>query len=264
LIVLGGTWSFYPETFQLWFIKRIFDAFLQLKKDETSKVFPNDAFGYWKITVERPLRLKAELTDGRMRTFRKACADAGEPDLLRAVEAVSEARGSGPHMDFNMFAAEVGDAASALGLRMTAKRQKLLMLALGEKDSSAEPVIRKTSKRKVGADAKHDSLYGSYHTTCDGKDAVVEYEPDTELRDTEQVPFLEDGGIEAFFHREVLPHAHDTWIDASKTAIGYEISFTRHFYKPQPLRTLDEIETDIRALEKETEGLLEDVLVGGQ
>ncbi|WP_306120451.1 MULTISPECIES: class I SAM-dependent DNA methyltransferase [unclassified Roseitalea] len=244
-------------------IKRISDAFLQLKEDETSKIFPNDAFGYWKITVERPLRLKAELTDGRLRTFRKACAEAGDRDLLDAVEAVAEARGPGPHMDFNVFLAEVEEAASALGLRMTAKRQKLLMSALGEKDPSAEPVIRKTSKLKVGADATNDALYGSYHTTIDGRAAAVEYEPDTELRDTEQVPFLEDGGIEAFFRREVLPHAPDAWIDASKTVIGYEISFTRHFYKPQPLRTLDEIEADIRALEKETEGLLEDVLVGG-
>lgn len=78
------------------------------------------------------------------------------------------------------------------------------------------------------------------------------------------MPFLEDGGIEAFVRREVLPHAPDAWIDASKTVIGYEISFTRHFYKPQPLRELDQIEADIRALEQETEGLLEDVLVGGR
>ena len=95
------------------------------------------------------------------------------------------------------------------------------------------------------------------------KPAIAEFEPDTELRDTEQVPFLEDGGIEAFFRREVLPHVSDAWIDASKTVIGYEISFTRHFYKPQSLRTLQEIEADIRALEQETEGLLEDVLTGG-
>ena len=245
-------------------IKRICDAFLQQKEDETSKVFPNEAFGYWKITVERPLRLKVELTDGRLRAFRKACAEAGETDLVRAVEAVAEARGSGPHMDFNAFTTEVEDAASKLGLRMTAKRQKLLMSALGQKDAAAKPVIRKTSKPKAGSDAAQDALYGSYHTTIGGKPTAVEYEPDTELRDTEQVPFLEDGGIEAFFRREVLPHAPDAWIDASKTVIGYEISFTRHFYKPQPLRTLDEIEADIRALQKETEGLLEDVLVGGQ
>ncbi|MCH8476183.1 MAG: hypothetical protein LAT55_13260 [Opitutales bacterium] len=120
------------------------------------------------------------------------------------------------------------------------------------------------SKIKPGADAETDALHGSYHLTVGGKPAIVEYEPDTELRDTEQVPFLEDGGIEAFFRREVLPHASDAWIDPSKTVIGYEISFTRHFYKPQPLRTLKEIEADIRALEQETEGLLEDVLTGGR
>ena len=96
----------------------------------------------------------------------------------------------------------------------------------------------------------------------DGRDVVITYEPDTGLRDTEQVPFLENGGIEAFFRREVLPHAPDAWIDPGKTVIGYEISFTKHFYKPEPLRTLEEIEADIRALEQESEGLLEDILVG--
>lgn len=233
------------------------------KEDETSKVFPNDAFGYWKITVERPLRLKTELTEGAATAIPQDVLEAGESDLVRAIEAVAEARGPGPHLDFNAFVAEVEDAASSLGLRMTAKRQKLLISALGQKDAAAEPVIRKTSKPKAGSDATQEALYGSYHTTVGGKASVVEYEPDTDLRDTEQVPFLEDGGIEAFFRREVLPHAPDAWIDASKTVIGYEISFTRHFYKPQPLRTLDEIEADIRALEKEMEGLLEDVLMGG-
>ncbi len=79
--------------------------------------------------------------------------------------------------------------------------------------------------------------------------------------DTEQVPLLEDGGIEAFFRREVLPHASDAWIDDSATRIGYEISFTRYFYKPQRLRTLEEIKADIHALQAETEGLLEKILV---
>ena len=89
----------------------------------------------------------------------------------------------------------------------------------------------------------------------------MEYQPDSELRDTEQVPLLEEGGIEAFFRREVLPHVPDAWIDASATKIGYEISFTRYFYKPQPLRTLEEIRADLEALEKETEGLLDEILV---
>jgi type I restriction enzyme M protein len=89
---------------------------------------------------------------------------------------------------------------------------------------------------------------------------VVEYEPDVALRDTEQVPLLEEGGIQAFIMREVLPYTPDAWVDDSKTQIGYEISFTRHFYKPAPMRTLDEIKADIYALEQETEGLLEQIV----
>ena len=74
---------------------------------------------------------------------------------------------------------------------------------------------------------------------------MVEYEPDTDLRDTEQVPLLEEGGIDAFLKREVLPYAPDVWHDPSTDKVGYEINFTREFYKPQPLRTLDEIRLDI-------------------
>ena len=66
-------------------------------------------------------------------------------------------------------------------------------------------------------------------------------------------------GIEAFFRREVEPYATDSWIDGSKTKIGYEISFTRHFYKPAPMRTLAEIQADIRALEAETEDLIAEI-----
>ena len=96
------------------------------------------------------------------------------------------------------------------------------------------------------------------------KEAIVEYEPDPDLRDTEQVPLLEPGGIEAFIRREVLPYTADAWIKADATKIGYEISFTRHFYQPQPLRTLDAIRADILAVEKEAEGLLDELLKGGK
>ena len=94
-----------------------------------------------------------------------------------------------------------------------------------------------------------------------GKPAIVEYEPDSDLRDTEQVPLLEEGGIEAFIRREVLPYTPDAWVNNDATKIGYEVSFTRHFYKPQPLRTLAEISADILAIEKEAEGLLDGLLV---
>ena len=89
---------------------------------------------------------------------------------------------------------------------------------------------------------------------------MVEYEPDTNLRDTEQIPLQEEGGIEAFLRREVLPYAADAWYQPDSVKTGYEISFNRYFYKLQPLRALDEIRADILALEKETEGLLGEIL----
>lgn len=85
---------------------------------------------------------------------------------------------------------------------------------------------------------------------------------DKDLTDTEQIPLNYDGGIKAFFAKEVLSFAPDAWIDESKTQIGYEISFTKYFYKPVVLRTLDEIKADIVALEKETDGLLGEIIGG--
>jgi type I restriction enzyme M protein len=124
----------------------------------------------------------------------------------------------------------------------------------------ADDVLRDLFKR---GKAKADQLRGLFEATVGGKPAIVEYEPDSDLRDTEQVPLLEDGGIEAFIRREVLPYTPDAWIKEEATKVGYEVSFTRHFYKPQPLRTLDEISADILAIEQEAEGLLDDLLKGG-
>ena len=243
-------------------IERICTAFLRLEDSDRSKVFPNEAFGYWKITVERPLRLGVELDASALRRFRTACDDASEALLAGVVESVAATLGAGPHRDFNRFLEAIEGEANGRGLRMTAKRRKLLAASLGIRDAEAEPVIRKVSGIDKEADPSRDELRGRYRAKIEGKSIDVEYESDPELRDTEQVPLLEDGGVEAFFRRVVLPYASDAWIDESKTAIGYEISFTRHFYKPKPLRSLEEIEDDIRALETETEGILDMVLMG--
>jgi type I restriction enzyme M protein len=130
-----------------------------------------------------------------------------------------------------------------------------------ERDENALPIIRKVHKLGTAA----DPLLGRFEAEVDGKTRVVEYEPDTDLRDSEQVPLTElagewRDGIEAFIRREVLHYAPDAWVDETKTKIGYEISFTRHFYQPAPLRTLDEIRADIRALEAETDTLLSDIV----
>ena len=128
--------------------------------------------------------------------------------------------------------------------------------ASGERREDAPPVIRKIHKR--GREA--DPLRGLFPASIDGRPAVVEYEPDTDLRDTEQIPLQEEGGIEAFLRREVLPYAANAWYQAESVKTGYEISFTRYFYKPQPMRTLEEIRADILALERETEGLLGEII----
>ncbi len=187
-------------------IARICDAFLEFEESEQSKIFPNAAFGYWKLTVERPLRLE----------------------------------GSDPERAYS--------AKEIKALKETAERA-----------DDAPPVIRKIHRKGTAA----DPLRGLFAATIGGKPAVVEYEPDPELRDTEQVPLLEEGGIEAFIQREVVPHASDAWYVPDSVKTGYEISFTRYFYKPQPLRTLAEIRADILALEKETEGLLGEIIGAG-
>ncbi len=234
-------------------IHRICDLFLDFEETEQSKPFPNEAFGYWKVTVERPLRLTVNLSPDHRQRFRAACRDAKEEPLANVIDRVATLLGAGPHPDFNRFMELVVADASAHGIKLTAKRKTLLKTFLASRDETAEPVIKAVHRK--GA-AEPDALRGLYPVTIDGKPAVVEYEPDTDVRDTEQIPLLEKGGIEAFLRREVMPYAPDAWYAPDSVKVGYEISFTRHFYKPQPLRSLEEIRPDILALEKETEGLV--------
>jgi type I restriction enzyme M protein len=237
-------------------IEKVCDVFLAFKDTEQSKVFANEAFGYNKITVERPLRLRVDLGAGALARFRKACED---DTLASVVDRVASAAGPGPHLDYNAFLAAVEADADKHNVKLTAKRLKTLQTQLTAKDASAQAVFHKLHKP---GKAETDPIHGRYEMAVDGKPCIVEYEPDSDLRDTEMVPLLEEGGIEAFFRREVLPHVPDAWIDVAATRIGYEISFTRYFYKPQPLRSLDEIRADIVALESETEGLLSEVIGG--
>jgi len=186
-------------------IQKICDTFLAFQETEESRLFPNAAFGYWKVTVERPLRLVGI-----------------DPERAYSAKEIKELR------------------------------------ANAERGEDAPAVIKKIHKKGTVP----DPVRGLFDVTVKGKPVVVEYEPDPDLRDTEQVPLLEEGGIEAFIRREVLPHVGDAWYVADSVKTGYEISFTRYFYKPQPLRTLEEIRADILALEQETEGLLGDIIGG--
>jgi type I restriction enzyme M protein len=303
-------------------IERISRSFLDFKETPESKLFPNAAFGYWKVTVERPLRLHSQLSlkaiealrftsgDEDLRAtlydefgedlftgFAKVSGalekrladwgveeDEGDDDeggtkkglpekkkkkLLdartwerdgRLVEVATKLRATLGDILFenhNAFLDGVDAALKKAGIKLPAADLKQILKAMSWRVETAPPVIAKVHKP---GKAKADPLRGLFEATVDGKPAVVEYESDSDLRDTEQVPLLEDGGIEAFIRREVLPYTPDAWIKEEATKIGYEVSFTRHFYKPQPLRTLEEISADILAIEKEAEGLLDGLL----
>jgi type I restriction enzyme M protein len=306
-------------------IERINRTFLDFAETPESKIFPNAAFGYWKVTVERPQRLHSQLSLKAIETLRFASGDEdlramlheefsddlftdfakvsvaletrlddwgkdmeeedaeedatvkkGLPEkkrkklldpktwerdgrLVEAATKLREVLGDKLFENHNLFRDRVDEALKKHGLKMPTADRKLILRAVSWRVETAEPVIAKVYKPSK---AKADPLRGLFEASMNGKPVVVEYEPDPDLRDTEQVPLLEEGGIEAFIRREVLPYTPDAWIKEDATKIGYEVSFTRYFYKPQPLRTLEEIRADILTIEKESEGLLDELLKG--
>ena len=177
--------------------------------------------------------------------------------LVEAARRLAEAMGEAEFEDFNEFARRAERAADDARLRLSAADRKTILRAMSWRDEAAPCVVRKIAPKGRTA----DPLRGLFEATVDGKPAVVEYEADAELRDAENVPLLEPGGVEAFIRREVLRYVEDAWIVPDKTQVGYEISFARYFYKPKSMRSLEAIRKEIEDLEKETEGLLEAVLV---
>ena len=306
-------------------IQRICDTFLRFEETPQSKIFPNAAFGYWRVKVERPLRLHSQLTRPRIQTLRFASGDDeiraalydsfGEnlfedfasvrgdletlvegwgkddsedeesveggatkalPDktkrklldadtwmrdaeLVKIATHLREALGDALFEDHNVFLEQVEAALKKLGPKPSPADLKLIIAAVSWRDENAAPVRKKVHK---AGKAQPDPLHGRYEVAIDGKQCVIEYEADNALRDFEQIPLLEEGGIEGFIRREVLPYTPDAWIVDEDTKIGYEISFTRHFYQPPKLRTLTEISADILSLEQETKGLLTEITKG--
>ena len=193
----------------------IMDIFIEMKECEISRIFDNHEFGYWSITVERPLRL-------RVYPDRTIPADVfKKTEELEAVNAaIQTVPISVPKDDWTAF---------AKATKLKAATLKKIRPFITEKDSEAQPIVG---------------------------------EPDSELRDTEIIPFTYKGGIDAFVKNEVLTYTPDAWVDEKKTQIGYELSFTKYFYTPVQLRSMDEIVADLKALETETEGMLKEILGG--
>jgi type I restriction enzyme M protein len=266
------------------------DAITQLHMDFTesdiSKIYPNDYFGYNKITVERPLRLSAQFTPEAIETLRFDKSIAEEMEwaythfgddlykdikpfkdkieahlnknevklkpadknkllsaehwksqlaLMQAAQKIADKLGNKQFDDFNTFVLLLNKTIKELKLDIDAKGLKASIDAITWKNEDAERVIKKIEK-----------------------DGTITYEADSDLRDTENVPL--DQNIHEYFEREVLQHIPDAWIDVSKTVKGYEISFTRYFYNYLPPRSIEEITAEIFELEKETEGILNEIV----
>lgn len=215
-------------------IKTITNLMIEFKNNEYSKIFLNEEFGYNKIYIERPLRLKVSINDNTINEFKSICSENKAEKLYEFILENKE------HFvaetdDYNEFKAILDNLAKG-NIKLASKDIKLIRQVFCTVDEKAKEVISKKNKD------------GSY-----------EYEKDPDLSDTEQIPLLYEGGIEEYFKKEVLPYASDTWIEQDKTKIGYELSFTKYFYKPTELRSLEEIESEISDIEKEAQKLLQGV-----
>ena len=169
--------------------------------------------------------------------------------------------GTDVYMDYNQFFAKVKAAAKQTGVKLTDANLKKIARAMSVTDPDAVPVIKKVHKANSKDIDQLNHIYGiktdvlaDYGFNANGEE-YIEYEPDTDLRDHEIIPVNED--IYEYFLREVRPYVADTWIALPDTKIGCEISFNKYFYQPTPLRSLDENQRDILALESESRGFIE-------
>jgi type I restriction enzyme M protein len=264
--------------------KQIMEIFLAFEENEYSKIFDNSAFGYWKVTVLRPLRYSLLITPETLEETRQmlkrnggfdVCNDGVQPcDFLDFAEnnptarTVTFAKPHGviqanymqitvffallkmirkePYVDFNEF--------KKLFIKHAVEffeQQEFKNKFTGNVEKLAWDMFTHIAAYVLQeVDYPHGSDKDLKGHACINKS----------LTDTEQIPLDYEGGVSSFIEKEVLPYAPDAWVDGKQTKIGYEISFTKHFYKPVQLRELSDIIADIRALEAETEGLLEEVL----
>jgi len=220
-------------------IATIVKEYGNFQESETSKVFDNADFGYTRVTVERPLRLKYQMTPERKSAFLKVA-----PHLSDDMEEIDTALGREPHMNWNDAWEKIAELLRQRDSKWKATEQKLFRDVFTEKDQNAEPV---TGKEKGLPAAR----------LPDGQGQAGTYEPDADLRDFENIPLKED--IDEYFRREVLPHVPDAWMDRSKDKVGYEINFNRYFYKYVPPRPLEEIDADLKKAEEEILRLLGEV-----
>jgi len=305
-------------------ITEIIDVYQNLKAVEragdegiASKIFDNQDFGYYKVSIERPKRLKAQFSFERIEElrfvnnlrepmqwvyetygeqvytdiskFEKPILDWCEAQelnlsrklqeslvststwqkqlsLLNLAHALMIEIGTGVFDDFNAFKKLVDNTLKARKEKLSASEKNSILNAVSWYDANAEKVIKGTRKldheqmsqllNYLGCNESQLPDFGYYPT--DKKGEYLEYETESDLRDTENVPLKEQ--IYDYFIREVKPHVSEAWLNLDATKIGYEISFNKYFYRHKPLRDLEDVTTDILNLENESDGLIREIL----
>jgi len=226
-------------------ITKIYGAF---KQGEYCKIFKNEYFGYTRVTVERPLRLNFQASADRIARLAQETGflniakskkkgkegmkevEDGEKLHKKIREMLAGLDQAKVYKNRERFIALIEQKADSVGIKFKAPVMNAIINALSERDETADVCVNTNGKS----------------------------EPDSGLRDCENIPLMDN--IDEYFKREVLPHVPDAWMDRSKDKVGYEINFTKEFYKYTPLRKLEDIRKDILTLEKETEGLMDEVL----
>ncbi|MFP4147282.1 MAG: N-6 DNA methylase [Halorhodospira sp.] len=219
-------------------IRTIVQLYGRYEETEESRIFPVATFGYRRITVERPLRLNFQASEERIARIseQKAVQKLGEANQQAILDACRTLDGA-LYQDREAFTKALDAALQAQGVRLTAPQRKAVLAALSERDPEA-PICRDKRGRA---------------------------EPDTELRDAENVPLTES--VDDYFEREVQPHVPDAWIDTGKKdphdgevgIVGYEIPFNRYFYKYEPPRPLEEIDADLRECTNRIKQMIEEL-----
>lgn len=207
-------------------IAEIVKVYGRFAEGDISKIFNNSDFGYTRVTVDRPLRLRYQMAVEDKARFLDAC-----PHLLDDIQAIDKALGREPKRDWNAVRARIEELLRKRKSRWKGAEQKLFRSVFTQKDPGGQPVTK--GGRDVGP------------------------EPDADLRDFESIPLADD--IDGYFEREVLPHVPDAFMDRSKDKVGYEINFNRHFYPYTPPRPLEEIDADLERAEQEIVRLLKEV-----
>ncbi len=197
--------------------KEILRIFMDMEQSEVSMIFDNREFGYWSVTVERPLRLHIyPERNVPANIFKKADEKIAYENAIKLLPQDT------PLDDWTTF---------AKATRLKATLLKKVRPYITEKDPAAKP---------------------------------IKGEADVDLRDTEIIPFTYTGGIDNFIKNEVMTYAPDAWVDEKKTTIGYEVSFTKYFYRPMELREVSDILADLSVLERETSSMMADIMEGMQ